>query len=129
MLVTAVRDSSVVVRRLLADTNAKVFNLDKCGYASDLSSIELVLTTLGKRLRGATTDAGGSCRCWPRRSGVAGRSRPGAAPGGESLWIVDRWPEAFISSNVNGTFYLLVVRSHCSRCRARQFPFPSHQHR
>ena len=29
-----------VVRRLLTDTNAKVLNLDKCGYASDLTSIE-----------------------------------------------------------------------------------------
>ena len=28
-----------VVRRLLTDTNAQVFNLDKCGYASDLTSI------------------------------------------------------------------------------------------
>ena len=36
-----------VVRRLLADTNAKVFNLDKCGYASDLTSIELGLNLLG----------------------------------------------------------------------------------
>ena len=30
-----------VVRRLLADTNAKVFNLDKCGYASNLASIAM----------------------------------------------------------------------------------------
>ena len=29
-----------VVRRLLTETNAKVFNLDKCGYASDLTSIK-----------------------------------------------------------------------------------------
>ena len=36
-----------VVRRLLANTNAQVFNLDKCGYASDLSSIDLVLKTIG----------------------------------------------------------------------------------
>ena len=36
-----------VVRRLLVDTDAKVFNLDKCGYASDLTSIGLVLKTLG----------------------------------------------------------------------------------
>ena len=36
-----------VVRRLLTDTNAQVFNLDKCGYASDLTSIEQILKTLG----------------------------------------------------------------------------------
>ena len=29
-----------LVRRLLADTTATVFNLDKCGYASDLTGIE-----------------------------------------------------------------------------------------
>lgn len=29
-----------VVRRLLAQSDALVFNLDKCGYASDLTSIE-----------------------------------------------------------------------------------------
>jgi dTDP-glucose 4,6-dehydratase len=29
-----------VVRRLLAESKALVFNLDTCGYASDLTSIE-----------------------------------------------------------------------------------------
>jgi len=28
-----------VVRRLLAESSVQVFNLDKCGYASDLTSI------------------------------------------------------------------------------------------
>ena len=37
---------------LLADTNARVFNLDKCGYASDLTSIELLLKTLGPAAEG-----------------------------------------------------------------------------
>ena len=32
-----------VVRRLLRDTDVQVFNLDKCGYASDCASIEAVL--------------------------------------------------------------------------------------
>ena len=41
-----------VVRRLLTDTNAQIFNLDKCGYASDLTSIELVLKTLGPEAEG-----------------------------------------------------------------------------
>ena len=40
-----------LVRRLLADTNAQVFNLDKCGYASTLTSIELVLKRWGHQLR------------------------------------------------------------------------------
>lgn len=29
-----------MVRRLLSESEALVFNLDKCGYASDLTSIE-----------------------------------------------------------------------------------------
>ena len=36
-----------VVRRLLRESDAVVFNLDKMGYASDLSSIEEVLAELG----------------------------------------------------------------------------------
>ena len=36
-----------VVRRLLRESDATVFNLDKMGYASDLTSIEEVLTELG----------------------------------------------------------------------------------
>ena len=35
-----------VVRRLLRETTVTVFNLDKMGYASDLSSIEEVLSCL-----------------------------------------------------------------------------------
>ena len=37
----------VVVRRLLKESTATVFNLDKMGYASDLASIEEVLSELG----------------------------------------------------------------------------------
>ena len=36
-----------VVRRLLNESEAIVFNLDKMGYASDLTSIEEVLSGLG----------------------------------------------------------------------------------
>ena len=34
-----------VVRRLLRESDALVFNLDKMGYASDLTSIEEVLSS------------------------------------------------------------------------------------
>ena len=37
-----------VVRRLLSESDAIVFNLDKMGYASDLTSIEQSLSTLGE---------------------------------------------------------------------------------
>ena len=46
-----------VVRRLLTGSEALVFNLDKCGYASDLTSIEQVLAELGDR---ASTPEGNS---------------------------------------------------------------------
>ena len=41
-----------VVRRLLRETEATVFNLDKMGYASDLTSIEQVLSDLGQSSEG-----------------------------------------------------------------------------
>ena len=37
-----------VVRRLLRESTVTVFNLDKMGYASDLTSIEQTLSTLGE---------------------------------------------------------------------------------
>ena len=37
-----------LVRRLLQTTNAKIFNLDKFGYASDLSSIEALRQSSGR---------------------------------------------------------------------------------
>ena len=48
-----------VVRRLLRETTLTVFNLDKMGYASDLSSIEEVLSELGAR-----RTIGTGCRKW-----------------------------------------------------------------
>ena len=40
-----------VVRRLLTGSDALVFNLDKCGYASDLASICLLYTSPSPRDR------------------------------------------------------------------------------
>ena len=37
-----------VVRRLLSGSEALVFNLDKCGYASDLASIEALSEAKGR---------------------------------------------------------------------------------
>ena len=44
-----------VVRRLLAESDAQVFNLDKMGYASDLTSIKQVLEELGNTGEGRHT--------------------------------------------------------------------------
>ena len=105
-----------VVRRLLADTNAQVFNLDKCGYASDLSSIDLVLKALGpaaaerhQLLRVDLADAEAT-------AAAVRQADPDLVLHLAAESHVDRsiaGPGAFISSNVNGTFHLLqAVRSH-----------------
>jgi dTDP-glucose 4,6-dehydratase len=46
-----------VVRRLLGESDALVFNLGKCSYASDLTSIEQVLAQLGDRATTPESDS------------------------------------------------------------------------
>ncbi|WP_225867354.1 dTDP-glucose 4,6-dehydratase [Cyanobium sp. NIES-981] len=105
-----------VVRRLLAESGATVFNLDKCGYASDLTSIEAVLAPLGaaaegrhQLLRVDLTDAAATAE-------AVRRADPDLVMHLAAESHVDRsieGPEAFIASNVSGTFNLLqAVRSH-----------------
>jgi dTDP-glucose 4,6-dehydratase len=110
-----------VVRRLLRESDALVFNLDKCGYASDLTSIEGVLGELGPR----ALSPDGQCRHQLLRVDLTNAAATEAAvrQADPDLVLhlaaeshVDRsieGPGAFISSNVNGTFHLLqAVRSH-----------------
>ena len=110
-----------VVRRLLAESEALVFNLDKCGYASDLTSIEQVLEELGDR---ATTTEG-ECRHQLLKVDLADAAATAAAVRQADPDLVmhlaaeshvDRsieGPAAFIDSNVSGTFHLLqAVRAH-----------------
>jgi dTDP-glucose 4,6-dehydratase len=98
-----------------------VFNLDKCGYASDLTSIEQVLEALGA---GART-AAGECRHQLLRVDLTDGDATAAAVRQADPDLVmhlaaeshvDRsieGPAAFIDSNVTGTFQLLqAVRSH-----------------
>ena len=110
-----------VVRRLLAQSEAQVFNLDKMGYASDLTSIEQVLTGLGARaltpqgeprhqlLQVDLTDAAATAE-------AVRRADPDLVMHLAAESHVDRsieGPAAFIDSNVSGTFHLLqAVRSH-----------------
>ena len=107
---------SAVVRRLLADSDALVFNLDKMGYASDLTSIRQLLDSLGSEAEtrhhllqvdlcdGDTVQA------------AVDRADPDLVMHLAAESHVDRsisGPDAFINSNVNGTFHLLqAVRSH-----------------
>ncbi|MCP9772651.1 dTDP-glucose 4,6-dehydratase [Synechococcus sp. Tobar12-5m-g] len=105
-----------VVRRLLRDSNATVFNLDKLGYASDLTSIEATLAELGQ----AGSDRHQLLQIDLAEASAVEDALRLADPdlvlhlAAESH--VDRsieGPGAFIASNINGTFHLLqAVRSH-----------------
>jgi dTDP-glucose 4,6-dehydratase len=125
-----------VVRRLLQESDALVFNLDKCGYASDLTSIEQVLGELGTRAMGAD----GQCRHTLLRLDLTDAEATAAAVRQADPDLVmhlaaeshvDRsieGPAAFIDSNVSGTFQLLqAVRAHWQELSAeRQAAFRFH---
>ena len=105
-----------VVRRLLKESNAVVFNLDKMGYASDLTSIEEVINELGVEHQ----DRHQLLRIDLCDSEAVQQAVENADPdlvmhlAAESH--VDRsisGPGVFIESNVTGTYNLLqAVRSH-----------------
>ena len=100
-----------VVRRLLADTDVMVFNLDKCGYASNLSSIES-MNEAEDRHQLLRVDL----RDFESTSAAVEQADPDLVLHLAAESHVDRsiaGPEAFISSNIVGTFNLLhAVRSH-----------------
>ena len=105
-----------LVRRLLADTNAKIFTLDKCGYASDLTSIELALKPLGSGAKGRHQLLRVDLADAEATAEAVHQADPDLVLHLAAESHVDRsiaGPGAFISSNVNGTFHLLqAVRSH-----------------
>ena len=105
-----------VVRRLLKESEAIVFNLDKMGYASDLTSIKEVISELGESaeqrhvlLRVDLADAGAV------REAVKA-ANPDLVMHLAAESHVDRsiaGPGVFIESNVTGTYNLLqAVREH-----------------
>ena len=105
-----------VVRRLLRETTVTVFNLDKMGYASDLSSIEEVLSELGEAAKDRhrlqqvdLTDAAAV-------EAAVREADPDLVMHLAAESHVDRsisGPGVFIESNVNGTYNLLqAVRGH-----------------
>jgi dTDP-glucose 4,6-dehydratase len=109
-----------VVRRLLLESDATVFNLDKMGYASDLVSIENTLTTLGIRetelveprhqlLQVDLADANATQKAFEKAD-------PDLVMHLAAESHVDRsieGPGAFIESNIVGTFNLLQAsRTH-----------------
>ena len=105
-----------VVRRLLKESTATVFNLDKMGYASDLASIEEVLSELGDAAAGRhrlqqvdLTDAAAV-------EAAVQEADPDLVMHLAAESHVDRsisGPGVFIESNVTGTYNLLqAVRGH-----------------
>lgn len=120
-----------VVRRLLRESDALVFNLDKMGYASDLTSIETTLAELGqadsKRHQLLRVDL---------KDSLAVETAVRAADPDLVMHLaaeshVDRsisGPAEFIDSNVSGTFNLLqAVRGHYEQLsQARQTQFRLH---
>ena len=94
-----------MVRRLLADSDAQVFNLDKMGYASDLTSIEALPQAAERHtlLRVDLTDAVATAE-------AVRQADPDLVLHLAAESHVDRsidGPAAFIDSNVSGTFHLL----------------------
>ena len=105
-----------VVRRLLEDSDATVFNLDKMGYASDLTSIEQLVGRLGSqaepRHQLLKVDLCDSAAVQE----AVDHADPDLVMHLAAESHVDRsisGPGAFVDSNVNGTFHLLqAVRKH-----------------
>jgi len=98
---------SAVVRRLLTDTSARVSNLDKLSYASDLTSIGTHAQHTFLRVDLADPQA---------TAAAVTAADPDLVMHLAAESHVDRsidGPAAFIESNVSGTFNLLqAVRSH-----------------
>jgi dTDP-glucose 4,6-dehydratase len=126
-----------VVRRLLATTKATIFNLDKLGYASDLTGIKQLLAELGP----AAQTPDGQSRHQLLRVDLANADATAAAVRQADPDLVmhlaaeshvDRsidGPGAFIESNVIGTYNLLqAARAHWEALPAeRQHGFRLHQ--
>jgi dTDP-glucose 4,6-dehydratase len=94
-----------MVRRLLAESTATVFNLDKMGYASDLTGVERLGSEAAERhhlLRVDLTDAAATAE-------AVRVADPDLVLHLAAESHVDRsidGPSAFIESNVTGTFNL-----------------------
>ncbi len=110
-----------VVRRLLAESDALVFNLDKCGYASDLTSIEALPqaaerhTLLWVDLTDAEATAAAVRQADPDLvMHLAAESHVDRSIEGPGAYGSTSSPDCvYIESNVSGTFNLLqAVRSH-----------------
>ncbi|MCP9890235.1 dTDP-glucose 4,6-dehydratase [Cyanobium sp. Aljojuca 7D2] len=120
-----------VVRRLLRESTAVVFNLDKLGYASDLTSIEQTLSQLDSAAEGRHQLLQVDLVDAQTTAAAVRQADPDLVLHLAAESHVDRsidGPGAFLESNVTGTFNLLqAVRSHWEQLPpARQEGFRFH---
>ena len=103
-----------VIRKLLKESTSKIFNIDKIGYASDLTSIDEVLKTkdYSDRYKFSKVDLSNS----DETAKAINDSDPDLIMHLAAESHVDRsiqGPKAFINSNIFGTFNLLeATRKH-----------------
>ena len=95
-----------LVRRLLSDSDVTVHNLDKMGYASDLTSIEQTISALGDRAAERHQLLHVDLATPIMRSSSKSQSDLVMHLQQKATWTVSG-PGAFIASNVIGTFNLL----------------------
>ncbi|MFM7087831.1 MAG: dTDP-glucose 4,6-dehydratase [Cyanobium sp.] len=105
-----------VLRRLLHGSRATVFNLDKLGYASDLAGIEQSLAALDPAAAGRHQLLRVDLADAEATAAAVRHADPDLVLHLAAESHVDRsidGPEAFLSSNISGTFHLLqAVRTH-----------------
>ena len=105
-----------IVRRLLRETEAIIFNLDKMGYASNLDSIDAVLKDLGGAGEGRHLLQKVDLSDHAAVNEAIEAADPDLVMHLAAESHVDRsisGPGVFIESNINGTYNLLqAVRSH-----------------
>ena len=111
-----------VIRKLLKDSNCTIFNLDKMGYASDLTSIDLILDKLSpekeEKYKLMKVDLSNSSDTFS----AVENSDPDIIMHLAAESHVDRsidGPKEFINSNILGTFNLLEA----ARQQYRKLPF------
>ena len=122
---------SAVIRNLLKQSNAKVFNLDKLGYSSDLTSIEDILKKLGGKSYDRYQLLKVNLTNIKELSSAVKEADPDLVIHLAAESHVDRsidGPKVFIESNVIGTYNLLsVVLSHYQKIdKSRQNKFRFH---
>ena len=105
-----------VIRKLLKDSDSIIYNLDKMGYASDLTSINNVLTTLGSEKEKRHQLLKVDLTNLPKTLSAIKYADPDLIMHLAAESHVDRsikGPEEFIKSNIIGTFNILeATRNH-----------------